>query len=116
MSKGGDQRTHRVAASQLVQELKLVLDPIGAAGDVDLLDGNELWVPSAARPVVSTPHRSQGIVRPALLQGRGRPLGVLLLFQVPVVAIGIVVEILGFVDGGESPWSSTTRSVTNPSL
>lgn len=41
MSTSRDQRADRFAASQVVQQLKFILNPYGAAGNIDLLDGDK---------------------------------------------------------------------------
>jgi len=42
MSVGGDEGADRVAAAEVVEKVQLVEDARGAAGDVDLLYGDEL--------------------------------------------------------------------------
>ena len=41
MSASRDQRADRFAAPQVVEQLKFVLNPYGAAGNIDLFDGDK---------------------------------------------------------------------------
>jgi hypothetical protein len=44
MSKGSDERTDRVGASEIIQKIQLVQNSEGTARNVYLLNGNVFWL------------------------------------------------------------------------
>ncbi len=83
MPERSDEWTDVIGTLEVVEQLELVEDAEGTAGNVYLLYGDVAWfVPVVGRPFT---------------MWRG-PLGVFLLFYVPVVPVFVIVQVLGLVD------------------
>lgn len=86
MAEGGDERTHRVGIPQVVEQLELVEDANGTAGDVDLLDGY--------------------IMRPSGGPSRRCPRAVLAGVDVPRIVELVVFQVLCLVHSREGAWAN----------
>lgn len=100
--EGGDERADGVAAAQVVEQLELVLDPVRRRGDVDLLDRHVLRASSRGE---RTGGRGRGVARSPLLEGRGGPFRHVARLEVPVVVVGVVVEVLRLVHRREGAFA-----------
>lgn len=80
MTKGSDQRTHRIGSLQIVEQIEFVEDTHGTARHVNLLDGD---IVRASRV-------------PSSLVGR-RPLAGLALVNVPAIVVFLVLQVFRFV-------------------